>query len=93
MATFLERLNSRVKQYLSRLFCLPGSIVVTGRPGNDTPHGTGFKMGSDPASQVQPRGLEFQWHTNQSMKVKVRVEEAPPPEGYLRLLQVLRKQI
>jgi hypothetical protein len=93
MVTFLERLNTRVKKYLSKLFCLPGSIVVPGRTGKDTPHGTGLRMGIEPSSPAQSQGLEFHWHADQSMKVKIRVVEAAPPEGYLKLLQVLRKQI
>jgi hypothetical protein len=93
MMTFLERLNCRVKQYLSRLFCLSGAIVVTARPGDDKPLGNDFMMGIDPTSPAQSQDFEFRWPANQTMKVKVRVAEAAPPEGYLKLLQVLRKQI
>ena len=93
MVTFLKRLNSRVKHYLGKLFCLPGSIAVTNMPGKGASHENVLMIEAELSSSDQSQDLEFLWHVNQSMQVKVRVAEAAPPEGYIKLIQVLRKQI
>ena len=91
--TFLERLSAQIQRYLGRLFCLHGSIAVTNRLGNGTLYDRECGMEGESSSADQSPGFVFHWHADRSMKVTVQVAEAAPPEGYCKLIQVMRKQI
>jgi hypothetical protein len=95
IGAFYKQLESGIRRFLNNVFRRSGSAVSDGPGTVDKGEHVRNTFECHPAHKNQSVGngscyVEHRWYSTRAMVVRTRVIEAPPPVGYVKMLQALR---
>lgn len=91
---FFTRLNFRIRKFIYSLFhrAEPPAANNIEKPESSNSDDLNPEIGENQSEPYGPYRIEYEY-SEKSMTVKTRIVDAAPPVGYLKILQVLRRQV